>query len=191
VQRAVLAVFAISGFAALALEVVWFRLLALFLPATTYAFTTMLGTVLLGIAIGSAIASVRVRRSSDPARTLVWLQVWAGVAAVLSMAALAYTYRRGWRTSGMIQACILAMLPASALMGASFPFGVAVWLKGAGRKLGERVGVLYAINVCGAVLGAIAAGSRSSSVLAAASRRAQSRRTRKHAWTSSSSRTRW
>ncbi len=37
---------AVSGFAALALEIVWFRVLVQFLPATSYAFTTMLATVL-------------------------------------------------------------------------------------------------------------------------------------------------
>jgi spermidine synthase len=157
-QRHVLIVFAIAGFAGLALEVVWFRLLVLFLPATTYAFTTMLGTVLLGIALGSAVAAARVRRSADPVRGLAWIQISAGIATILSMAALAYTYRWGWRTSGMTQACVVAMLPATTLMGAAFPFGVAVWLKGAARTVGTRVGRLYAVNVCGAVAGAVAGG---------------------------------
>jgi MFS family permease len=76
VQRAVLAVFAISGFAALAIEVVWFRLLVLFLPATTYAFTTMLGTLLLGIAIGSAIC---VRAGAAPFRSGPYARVAPGV----------------------------------------------------------------------------------------------------------------
>jgi spermidine synthase len=157
-RRAVLTIFALSGFAGLGLEVVWFRLLVLFLPATTYAFTTMLGTVLLGIALGSAIAAVRVRRSHDPTTALVWIQVAAGVAAVLSMAALAYTYRIGWRTSGLTQACVVAMLPATTLMGATFPFGFAVWLSSVKEGLASRVGILYAVNVLGAVAGALAGG---------------------------------
>jgi spermidine synthase len=158
VQRAALVALAVAGFAGLALEVVWFRLLVLFLPATTYAFTTMLATVLLGIAVGSAVASWRVRRSPDQAFALAWIQVWTGVAAVLSMAALAYTYRRGWRTSGMTQACVVAMLPAATLMGATFPFALAVWLRGAVQGVGAQVGRLYAVNVCGAVAGAVAGG---------------------------------
>lgn len=174
-QRTVLMVFAIAGFVGLALEVVWFRVLVLFLPATTYAFTTMLATVLLGIAAGSAIASARVRRSRDPVRGLVWIQIWAGVATILSMAMLAYTYRMGWRTSGTTQACVVAMLPATLLMGAAFPFGVAVWLRDA-RQVGTRIGRLYAVNVCGAVAGALCggfvllplAGSRGSLIVLAA-----------------------
>lgn len=157
-QAAVLALFAVTGFIGLALEVVWFRLLVLFIPATTYAFTTMLATVLLGIALGSAIASARLRRTIDPAAALARVQIAAGIAVLLSMTALAITYRLGWRTSGMIQACVVAMLPATTLMGAIFPFGFAVWLKQSAADVGARIGQLYAVNVLGAVAGALAGG---------------------------------
>ena len=56
-RRAVAIVIAVSGAASLALEIVWFRILLQFLPATTYAFTTMLATVLGGIALGGAIGA--------------------------------------------------------------------------------------------------------------------------------------
>ncbi len=157
-RRIILFVVALAGFAGLALEIVWFRVLTLFLTTTTYAFTTMLSTVLLGIALGSAIAAARVRRSPDPARALAWIQIWTGVLVILSMTALAHTYRMGWRTSGMVQACVVAMLPATALMGAMFPFAVAIWLGDVRKDIGRRVGVLYALNVCGAVAGSLAGG---------------------------------
>jgi spermidine synthase len=158
VQRRVLIVFALAGFAGLALEVVWFRLLVLFIPATTYAFTTMLAVVLLGLASGSAIASRLVKRAGDPVRLLARVQIATGLLVLLSVAALALTYRRGWRTSGMIQACVVAMLPATTLMGMTFPLGLAIWLEGAAGNVGRRVGVLYATNVCGAVAGALSGG---------------------------------
>ena len=158
VQRRVLIVFALAGFAGLALEVVWFRLLVLFIPATTYAFTTMLAVVLFGLASGSAIASRLVKRAGDPVRLLARVQIATGLLVLLSMAALALTYRRGWRTSGMIQACVVAMLPATTLMGMTFPLGLAIWLEGAAGNVGRRVGVLYATNVCGAVAGALSGG---------------------------------
>jgi spermidine synthase len=158
IPRMILQVVLLSGFAGLALEVVWFRLLTMFLTTTTYSFTTMLSTVLLGIALGSAIASTRVRRSPDPGAALAWIQIWTGVLVLLSMTALAHTYRMGWRTSGMIQACVVAMLPATTLMGATFPFAVAIGLGGDTANVGRRVGVLYAANVGGAVAGSLAAG---------------------------------
>ena len=157
-SRTILAVVAIAGFAGLALEIVWFRLLTLFLPATTYAFTTMLATVLLGIAAGSAIAAARVRGSSDPGGALAGIQVAAGVLVPLSMTALAHTYRIGWRTGGTVQACVVAMLPAAMLMGATFPYALRIWLGDGRASVGRRVGLLYALNVCGAVAGALVGG---------------------------------
>ena len=53
VQRIVLFVFVLSGFASLALEVIWFRALVIFLGPSTFAFTVMLAVVLAGIALGS------------------------------------------------------------------------------------------------------------------------------------------
>jgi spermidine synthase len=150
-------VVALAGFAGLALEVVWFRLLTLFLTATTYAFTTMLATVLLGIAAGSAIAAARVGKSADPVKALVRIQIWTGVLVPLSMTALTHTYRIGWRTSGLVQACVVSMLPATLMMGATFPFALSIWLRGA-IGVGRHVGALYAVNVCGAVAGALAGG---------------------------------
>jgi spermidine synthase len=175
-QRAVLAVLGLAGFAGLALEVVWFRILVLFIPATTYAFTTMLATVLLGIAIGSAVAAWRLPRLADPVRALARVQVATGILAIVSMTALVISYRLGWRTSGMVQACMVSMLPATVLMGATFPLALAIWLRGRAGDVGRRVGVLYAVNVCGAVVGALAggflllplAGSRASLLLLAA-----------------------
>jgi spermidine synthase len=158
VPRIIVFVVLSAGFAGLALEVVWFRLLTLFLTATTYAFTTMLGTVLLGIAVGSAAAGARVRRSLDPLRALGWTQIFTGILVLVSMTALAHTYRIGWRTSGMIQACVVAMLPATLLMGAAFPFAIAGALDGDSAGVGRRVGVLYATNVCGAVAGSLVGG---------------------------------
>ena len=64
-------VVAVSGFASLALEIVWFRLMLQFVVATTEAFTAMLTTVLGGIAVGGMLAAVILRsraRSVDDSR---------------------------------------------------------------------------------------------------------------------------
>jgi spermidine synthase len=158
-RMAVLVVFGISGLAALALEVIWFRLLVLILPATTYAFTTMLASVLGGIAAGSAIVVPLMRRDRHWPSTLAKVQIGVGAAAVVSMYLLAVTYLAGWRTRDMIQASVLAIVPAALLMGAAFPIGVRIWAAGAnGTGAAARVGTLYAINVAGAILGSILGG---------------------------------
>jgi spermidine synthase len=159
-RTAVLIVFWISGLTALALEVIWFRLLVLILPATTYAFTTMLASVLGGIAVGSAAIVPFMRRHRHWPAVLGKFQMGVGAAAVASMYALAVTYIAGWRTRDMIQASVLSIVPAALLMGAAFPIGVRIWTAvGRGRTgAAARVGTLYAINVAGAILGSILAG---------------------------------
>lgn len=178
-RRLALAYFVASGLASLALEVVWFRVLVLFLPATTYAFTTMLATVLGGISLGSLIATPMLRRERDWTRTLALLSLWTAVAVLASLIVLAVTYEAGWRTSGTIQASVIAILPSALLMGVSFPIAMRVWVgpgDPADRTLARRIGVAYAANMLGAIAGSVVggfvllplAGSRLSLALAAA-----------------------
>ena len=56
--RVLLASAFLSGMALLALEVVWFRFLTLYVLSTTLAASLMLAVVLAGIAIGGLIGSV-------------------------------------------------------------------------------------------------------------------------------------
>lgn len=175
----VLLFFALSGVASLALEVIWFRMLVLILPATTYAFTTMLATVLGGISAGSALAARLLRRERDWVRTLALLNLATGLAVLSSLLLLTTTYGMGWRTSGQIQASVLAIFPSALLMGLAFPIALRVW-SGSGDPadpvLARRIGVAYAVNMLGAIVGAVlggfvllpAFGSRVSLSLAAA-----------------------
>jgi spermidine synthase len=163
-QRAVVAVVFLTGFASLALEVVWFRILLQFVSATTYAFTTMLATVLAGIALGGAIAARRLRRiDHDWPRALARVSAATGLSALLSIIFLAWSYQQGWRTSGVIQASAAAILPAAVCMGLSLPIALRVAALGQGRRLSAQavaraVGRLYAVNVMGAIAGALAGG---------------------------------
>lgn len=175
----VLLFFALSGLASLALEVIWFRMLVLILPATTYAFTTMLATVLGGISAGSALAARLLRRERDWVRTLALLNLATGLAVLASLLLLTTTYGMGWRTSGQIQASVVAIFPSALLMGLAFPIALRVW-SGSGDPadpvLARRIGVAYAVNMLGAIVGAVlggfvllpAFGSRVSLSLAAA-----------------------
>jgi spermidine synthase len=159
VRRVVFAVFAVTGFVALALEIVWFRLLVLYLPATTYAFTTMLATVLAGIAAGSYVAAPLLARERRWPQVLGTLQVGVALAALLSAAVLSLTYQAGWRTTGMIQASVVAILPATLLMGLSFPIGLRIWTVTAhSPRTAARIGSLYAVNLVGGIAGAVTAG---------------------------------
>lgn len=152
----------VSGLVALALEILWFRMLVQYLAATTYAFTTMLATVLAGIAIGGAIAARWLRRPRDWVTRLFVIQIATALAVLASAIFLGWSYGRGWRTSGEIQASAAAILPSAILMGLGFPIAIrlaASPLTGdKAPSIAHRVGRLYSLNVIGAIGGALLGG---------------------------------
>jgi spermidine synthase len=172
-RRLVLAVFVISGFASLALEVVWFRVLVIFLRPTAYAFTVMLATVLGGIAIGSYLITPFMRRRWNWVIVLAGLEMGIAVLAVLSFAALGLSFpvidwSLPWLGSEgaryvvpLVIASLLAIFPAALLFGAAFPVGLRLYAGGASAghpDTARRIGVFYSLNVCGAIAGSVAAG---------------------------------
>ncbi len=155
-------VVAISGLVALALEIVWFRMLVQYLAATTYAFTTMLATVLAGIALGGAIGARLLKSSRDWTAWLAGTQLTTALAVLGSAIFLGWSYRAGWRTSGEWQASAAAILPVTVLMGLGFPIALhiaAAPVAGEGPSaVARRVGRLYSLNVLGAIGGALFGG---------------------------------
>jgi predicted membrane-bound spermidine synthase len=168
--------FAASGAISLAYEVVWSRILAVLFDSSIYGFVLMLATVLAGIAIGGAFGGVYVRlRQTARSVTTAFavIEVGIGLAAVLSLAAFAgaYTDLSSLRDNGpallqrfvrtdlrlMAMLCVLTVLPAAVLMGATFPLAARLWATGE-SGLGRRLGGVYAGNVAGAIVGSLAAG---------------------------------
>lgn len=169
-QRAVLWTFAISGLLSLALEIVWFRMLVVFLRPTAYAFTLMLAAVLAGIALGSAIATPLLRRRGPWLAVLTVVQLVIAVTAVLSFNTLSRLQQVADSASPVLVqlgidpylapiviACLLAMLPTTLLLGFAFPIGLALWTTGSAEPA-RRIGSFYSLNVLGAIGGSIASG---------------------------------
>ena len=168
-QKVVLLAAGISGFCAFCYEVAWTRTLTLSFGGSVYAFSTMLVGFLLGIAVGSAVASVYASRFRDPLWTLGAVQVLIGASAVAVSPLLggmpAYVlevFRRFGTGFGVLQGaqfllCTAVMLLPTALMGAVFPIGVKA-LAPRREEVGESVGVLYAANTFGTILGSFCAG---------------------------------
>jgi spermidine synthase len=153
----ILPVFALSGFSALALEVVWFRTLVLYYPATTYAFTAMLAMVLAGIAVGSFLAALLMRRRQPTLLMLGTLHATAGVAAIAGLVLLARFYDPAGSGGGLPRGAAVTILPAAVLMGIAFPVGCRLWVRSA-EESGRRLGEIYSVNLAGAILGSLAAG---------------------------------
>jgi spermidine synthase len=170
--RTVLWVFALSGLITLALEVVWFRILALFLRPTAYAFTIMLAAVLIGLSLGSYLVAPWLRRRANWLAVLAVMQLGISLTAALSFNWLARSQAAlelaapGLARLGidpylgpLLASSLVSILPAALLLGMAFPIGLHVWAgTGDPATTSTRVGVFYSLNVFGAILGSILGG---------------------------------
>ncbi len=167
----VLIVFGLSGAVALALEVVWFRVLILFVRPTVYGFSLMLATILGGIALGSYLVTPLLGRRLRWLTVLACLELAIGIAIIVTFRPLVYldALTRQLAFLGRVMpdylvyplaASLLAIFPAALLMGIAFPIGLRLWASGghAHERDAERVGLFYSVNVAGAIVGSLAGG---------------------------------
>lgn len=164
---------ALAGFSSLALEVAWFRLLALILGASVYAFSVMLLAFLVGIASGGEaggwLADRLVRRpalglagTQLAVAAMVWAATWAWPKLPTLFVGLYFVVEPEpallWPMKCLV--AMLVMTPAAFGMGATFPLLTRVARAAAtdGASLARTVGVVYAANTVGALVGAFLAG---------------------------------
>ncbi|MBX9571161.1 MAG: fused MFS/spermidine synthase [Candidatus Obscuribacterales bacterium] len=164
-----MAAFGASGALAMMHEVGWTRALLLIIGSTTYAFTIMLATFLVGIFLGSLAMSRLADKVKDPLCWFSALQLGLCAAGLLSI--YLFNYLPYWNLvtnynyidnpdGGMIvrfllTACVL--LPVTLCLGAVFPLAVKVCTRDL-ERVGRSVGTLYSINTLGAIIGAFVAG---------------------------------
>jgi spermidine synthase len=141
----------VSGFAALAFEVLWTRMLAEGSGSSIYLFAAILAIYLFGIAAGSVWFGNRSRPERDTLRAfgvcLGVIGVAAGATVVLCSGPLGndyYSFRP------------LILLPATVAMGYAFPLAVRLVTTSAAGAA-NSVGRLYASNTAGSILGSFAA----------------------------------
>jgi len=161
----------LSGAAAMAYEVGWFRILALVLGSSADAFTLMLATFIGGLAGGSLWASSRIDRWRDPAYRLAWVQGGIGLVALATLPLVAYLPIASMRLramalgsygvyqGGQLLLCSLLMAGPTLLLGVSFPL-LARLAAGAGppRGLGGKIGGIVAWTTAGNIAGTLGAG---------------------------------
>jgi spermidine synthase len=168
VSQVVLGVYALSGFCALAYEVLWTRILVFFFHSTTYAFTIMLTTFLFGLALGSFAFARYVDRWRNPLTVLAIVQVLIGILAAFSiwefgrldgLVSSLSADAEGWSTFVVARyaGAFMIMLLPTLLMGLAFPLANKIYALSR-ESLGRSVGNVYSANTVGAVLGSFAAG---------------------------------
>lgn len=173
-QWAIGGIFAVSGAMAMVYEVGWFRLLGLTIGPSVYAFSAMLGMFLLGIGVGSSLASGWADRTRlGGIRAMALLEGLLGIVSIGSLyffsdlpwanlkifdLSTVVFGTEGFAVSHMVIAA-LVVLPPCLIMGALFPVAVRA-MREAGSDVSPEmnVGRLYVMNTGGGIIGSLAAG---------------------------------
>ncbi len=160
---------ALVGFAFLLMELVWYRMLGPLLGGSSYTFGLILAVALLGIGLGGLLYG-----AGEGSRRPTMLSF----ATTCSLEALLIALPFAWGDGVAVMAALLrplagagflalvgawtavtalVVLPPAIVAGYQFPLLIA--LLGSGRRrVGREVGVTYAANTLGAILGSIAGG---------------------------------
>jgi spermidine synthase len=140
---------AVSGFAALALEVMWTRMLAEGTGSLIYNFVAILAVFLLGIALGGWAYRASSSASRDNPQTLALAFLGTGLFSFLTVPVTA------WLSSTSLSAA-LVLLPATFCMGYAFPLSARLLTRQHSQG-GRSIGVLYAWNTVGSIAGSLGA----------------------------------
>ena len=159
-QRTVLfVVFAVTGFSALTLQVVWQRVISLHAGVDLFSFTTVIAAFLTGLGVGSLLGGVVADRLGPRRSLLAFAASNAGIGlfAWFSLWLFYDVYRAAVpHLDGTLAAFgfhFLLLIVPTTLMGLSLPLvsrGVVERIEDAGPLVGR----LYAVNTVGAGLGA-------------------------------------
>jgi spermidine synthase len=164
-----LTIFAVSGFCAMAYEVIWTQLLGLIVGPTTYSFTIVLVTFITGLALGSLFFGWLSDRVKSTMHLLLLTQFAAALFALLLsqilgnsqifFAKLIYHFKDHFTLLALLKASILFvfMFFPTFCLGATFPLVGKIYTRSLSQT-GRSIGFAYAINSGGAILGSFIAG---------------------------------
>src|ERR1051325_7909564 len=151
-----------TGLVFLALEVLWFRILRLYVASSPTSFAIMLAIVLAGIAVGSLLAGVVFRSSRESKQMLPILLLLAAILVLLS-----YLFFPGellrtptgvfdlrwWQVAIL---CIALMFPIAIVSGILFPVIAAEVQATVGDRM-NSTGLATLLNTTGAAMGPLIA----------------------------------
>ncbi|PTL81193.1 fused MFS/spermidine synthase [Vitiosangium sp. GDMCC 1.1324] len=164
------AAFALCGFASISYEVLWFRVLSTSLDSTTYAFTILLVTFLLGLVIGGLVYSLKLAGRVRELELFVSVEALLSFAGLMSLALLGMSRPVNQMLSGVVggwgpnavyvgmllHAALVILVPAS-LIGVIFPLVVQLTTRHV-ASAASNVGLLYSVNTLGGIVGSLLVG---------------------------------
>jgi spermidine synthase len=168
-RRLILGLFFVSGISGLLYEVAWTRMLTLMFGDTVLAVSIVLAAFMAGLALGSFWSGRRIDQQRQVLRIYAVLEAGIGLTALLLPLALEgltplyvwlhqhlHTTFYFFSLLRFLLAFGVLLLPTT-LMGATLPV-LSRYVVRTHTTLGWSVGMLYALNTGGAVLGCFAAG---------------------------------
>lgn len=166
-----LTLLAVGGFITLALKVLYIHLLAVVAGNSTYAFSLMLFTFLIGLGLGAAGIGYVMRWYRDPPNLLAWLEIGLAVSVLLGIfqwselpdyfASFAdYPLVKGFGAREVVRGavCFVTMLPPALLTGAIYPVAMECIGQAYPGTQVQKLGLAAAVNTLGNIAGVLVAG---------------------------------
>jgi hypothetical protein len=175
----------VSGYIAISLEIIWFRVVDILLYSTAYSFALVLGCFLFGDAVGIFIGTLAVKRMASPRRVFFWLQgamtlyaiaaLWV-IVAVLQLPeipkivrpVMEHLFFNGFDHADGAPPTLLsialplglglfAVVPSAILLGMSFPITQKA-IQNDPAAVGQRVGLVQLANILSNATGSFVTG---------------------------------
>jgi spermidine synthase len=161
-RRTVLLAFVVSGFTAMAYEVIWLRHLAFVFQDTIELYTGVVSFFIAGLALGSLAGRHWLPRLHRPGTTYGWLLTAGTILNLGVVLAVGLLYQPLARVAAgnalaVMTGLAVLILPPTLLMGAAFPL-VGRLVTGSAREAGARIGTALALNTGAGIAGTLAAG---------------------------------
>ncbi len=147
-------------------EIGWIRMLSLVLGSATHSFELMLSAFILGLSLGAFAIRTRSDAGAASLRTLGYVQLAMGALAVATLPLYVQSFQwmadfmaaftrapAGYRAFSMSRylICLVVMLPATFCAGMTLPLITKLLMRG---RTGERsIGLVYAVNTLGSIVG--------------------------------------
>jgi predicted membrane-bound spermidine synthase len=164
-----------SGFIAISLEIIWFRVLDTVLQSIAYTYAHLLAFILIGNAVGSIVGAAVVRQIRNPRQIFLWIQGFVVAYSLLSIWLISICLQQhptdlvhniGYLDPDQIGAEVvlkygfiplLMLVPPNFLLGFYFPL-VQKAVQTDSREVGQRLGLIQVANILGNTSGSLLTG---------------------------------
>lgn len=165
----------LSGFAAISLEIIWFRLLDTILQSISYTYAHLLAFILIGNAIGSIIGSSCIRFIRNP-RSFFFILMGSVITYSVLVIWLVSIYWQFYPTDLQVDIGyidpqninaalifkyiilpLIILVPPNLLLGFYFPL-VQKAVQTDDKQIGQRVGLIQVANILGNTTGSLLTG---------------------------------